>query len=72
MTGPGITPLPLGGAIHEFVLEEMETFISRLLNTVSQYIVVWHILDLCLEVERRSGSRFPKRWWGQEVMIFVG
>ena len=49
----------------EAVLQEVETYISRLQNTVAQFIKIRPIMDLCLLAERRMGSRVPKRWWEQ-------
>ena len=53
----------LGYATRAAGLDETETYISRRQNTVAQYINTCPILDLCLYVERRPGSRTPKRWW---------
>ena len=50
---------PLEGALQTVGLETMETYISRFQNTAAQYIVTQPILDLCLEAEQRSCSRFP-------------
>ena len=47
----------------EVCLEEMETYISRCQNTVSQYISTRPILDLCLEADQRLVSRVTKKWW---------
>ena len=45
--------------------EDMETYISRRHNKVAKYIAMQPILDLCLKVEQRPGSRVPKSWWVQ-------
>ena len=37
----------------EAMLQEVETFISRCQNTVTQFITTRHIIDLCIAVERR-------------------
>ena len=42
--------------------EEMKTYISRLHNIVAQYIANRTIFYLCMEVERRPGSRVSRRW----------
>ena len=62
----------MGGAIRAFELEDMETNISRLQNTVAQYIATRPILELCLEAEQRMGLRFTKRRWEKEGLVFSG
>ena len=44
----------------------METYISRIQNTVAQLIAARAILDLCLDMEWRQGARLEKGWWEQE------
>ena len=44
-------------------LEELEIYIARRQNMVSQYIDNMPILGLFLEVEKHPGSRVAKRWW---------
>ena len=53
-------------------IKEINTYVSRRNNTVAQYIYTRPILELCLEVERRPGSRVPKRWWYQYGLLFPG
>ena len=53
-------------------IEYIETYISSRKNAVAQYIAMHHILYLCMEVDRRSGSRVPKRWLDQEFQVFPG
>ena len=52
-------------------LQEVETYISCLQNTVTQYIETRPIMDLCLAGKRRPGARVAKRWWEQEGMDLV-
>ena len=53
-------------------IKEIETCIPGRNNTVAHYINTRPIMDLCLEVERRSGSWVPKRWWDQEGLVLPG
>ena len=48
---------PLEEVMAELGLHEVDTFISRRHNTVSQYIMIRSIMDLCLSAERRPGTR---------------
>ena len=52
---------PLGDAIREVVIEEIEIYISMWQNMVTQYIYTCPIMDLCLDMGRRPGSRVSKR-----------
>ena len=54
---------PVGGGDEGFGLEEIETYISRRQNTVSQYIGTRPIFDLFLEVLQWMGKRVTRRWW---------
>ena len=54
------------------VLEDIETYISRCKNTVAQYIPIHPILDLCLDIEGRTGLCTPTRWGYQEGLVFPG
>ena len=51
---------------------EMGTYISRRQNIVAQYIATRPIFDMCLEAEKRIGSRVSMRWWEHEGIYFVG
>ena len=53
-------------------LQEVETYSSRLHNTVTQFIVTRPIMDLCLAAERRPGSRVAKWWWEQDGLYLEG
>ena len=53
-------------------MEEMGTYISRRQNIVAQYIATRPIFDMCLEAERKMGSRVSMRWWEHEGIYFVG
>ena len=49
-------------------LHEVEIYVSRYQNTVSQYIMTRAIMDLHLLEERRPGTSMSKRWWEREVL----
>ena len=49
-------------------MQEVETYVSRRQNTVTQYIATRPIMDLCLAAKRRPGPRVTMRWWEQEGM----
>ena len=46
----------------EAVLQEVETYVSCCQNIVAQFIATITIMDLCLEEERRPGSRVTKSY----------
>ena len=50
----------------------MEKFDSRNKNKAVKHIVMWPIIDICLEAERRPGLLAPKRWWEHEGLDLVG
>ena len=39
---------PIGAVLEMFEMEEIRLYITRLQNTVAQYIVARPIMDLCL------------------------
>ena len=47
--------------MSEAGLQEVETYISCLHNTVAQFIATVTIIDLFMAEERRPGSRVSKR-----------
>ena len=49
--------------MRDVCLGELETYISRRHNTVSQYIATRPILDLCLEEENFPGAWVEKLLW---------
>ena len=53
-------------------LQEVETYVSRLHNTVVQYIATNPIMDLCMSVKRKPGTRVEMRWWEQEGLDLEG
>ena len=53
-------------------LQEVDTYIARLHNTVTQFIATGPIMDLCLAAEQHPGMRVSKRWWEQEVFYLEG
>ena len=56
----------------EVGLQEVETYIARLQNTVEKYITTRTIMDLCLAEEQRPGTRVYNRWWDQEGLYLEG
>ena len=52
-------------AMDEVGLQEVETYVSCRLNTVSHFIDTSPIMDLYLAAERRLRSQVSKRWWYQ-------
>ena len=64
--------LTLGEVMGEAGLQEIETYVAYLHNTVSQNIATRPIMDLCLAAKWSPGPRVVKRWWEQEVLYLVG
>ena len=52
--------------MEEAELQEVDTYASRLHNTVVQFIATRPIMDLCLAAERSLESRVTKRWWEKD------
>ena len=48
---------PIEDAMVESGLQEVETYVSRRQNTITHFIATRTIVELCLEMERRTGSR---------------
>ena len=51
----------LADAMAKAGLQEVDTYVYLFQNTVAQFIATRPIMDLCLEDERRMGSRMAKR-----------
>ena len=51
-------------------IEDIRTYIYRWHKTAAQYIATPPILDLCLDTDKRPGSRTLTRWWEQKGMVF--
>ena len=49
----------------EVVLEEVDTYILCLHNTIAQYIVTCPILDICIVEEWNPRAWVAQRYWGQ-------
>ena len=49
--------------MEETGFQEVETYVSLRQNTVTQFIATRPIIDLCLEMEWRPGSRVTNQWW---------
>ena len=52
----------LEDATEEVGLKKLETYVSLLQNTFTQFIMTSPIMNLCLAAEKRPGSRVAKRW----------
>ena len=63
---------PLDEVMMEAGLEEVEIYVPHSYNTTKQYITSHPKMDLCVEVERRPGTRMNKRWQKQGIMELVG
>ena len=63
---------PLSEGMDEAGLRDVEAYIYRLQNTVSQFIATRPIIDLCLATERHPWSRVVNRWWDQEGLDSEG
>ena len=59
--GEGWVYLPLEDVMAEAGLQNVETYVSRLHDTVVQYIATRPIMELCLVEKRRTGPRVTKR-----------
>ena len=59
--------------MQESYMEEVQDYVLRKHNMVSQYTAMRPILDLCEEAVRRPGTRvFFERWWEQEGLDLEG
>ena len=54
------------------VLQDEETYVSCHQNTATQLISTRPIIDLCLVLEQRPGSRVAKRWLDQDGLYLEG
>ena len=63
---------PMEDTMVEAGLQYLYTYVSRHQKTVAQYIATRTIMDLCLEVKRRPGTRLAMRWWEQEGLDLEG
>ena len=59
-------------SMSEVGMQEVETYVSCRQNTGAQFIATRPIMDLCLEAERRPGTRVSKRWWDQHRVNVEG
>ena len=53
-------------------MQEIETYLARIKNNVTQFIKTRPIMDLCLVKVRSLGARFLKWWWEQEEIDLEG
>ena len=51
---------PVGVSLAMVGLEEIRVYIDRRQNTVAQYIVTHHIIELCLASERKPRMRLSR------------
>ena len=52
--------------------EGIVTYITRIQNTVTQYIATQPILDLCERSDRSPGAKVSQRWWEQDGLDLEG
>ena len=57
---------PLGDVMVTAGLQDIETYIYRRQNTVTQYIVTRTIMDMCIAAGRHLGTQILGMWWEQE------
>ena len=69
--GGWVYPL-LEDSMEEAGLQEVENYVSRHHNTFKQYITTRPIMDLCLTVKRRPGTRVANMWWKKEGFYLEG
>ena len=58
--------------MKEAGIVRIRTSILRRQNTVTQFIAMRPILDLCEKSVRRPGARVPRRWWEQTGINWKG
>ena len=63
---------PLDEDMQEEELLDVETYVSRNQNTVTQFITTRTIMSLCMAEERRPGSRLANWWWEKEGLELEG
>ena len=59
---------PIGGAIREAVLEDLEVYTPRRHNMFTQYITTHLIMGIYGEAERWTGLQVSKLWWEQKLL----
>ena len=59
---------PIGAALEKVGLDEIGVYIACRQNMVAQYIATCHIMELCLESERKPGLCLSKRWWEKTAL----
>ena len=63
---------PIGEALTMVELEEIRVYITRLKNTVAQYISTCPIMDLCLAAEHKRGIRLSRRLMEHPTLGTIG
>ena len=63
MNSNGWDYLPLGEAMREVGMEEVEECITQRKNTAAQYIAMRIIMELCEDSKRKLGTQESVRWW---------
>ena len=54
--------------MEEAGLQEVDTYITFLQNTVTHCIATGTAVDLCLVAEQYLGTSVSNRWWEQEYL----
>ena len=71
--GIGICEYPsLEESMTEASFEGIRTYVTRRQNTVTQYISMRPILDLCERSAQKPGAWVSWRWWEQDDLDFEG
>ena len=63
---------PVGEAVAEVGLQEIETYVTYCQKTVAQYIATSTITYLCLLVGQHPRALFSKWWWEQNNLNMEG
>ena len=61
---------PLDAEITAVGLEEVDTYVLHLYNTIAQYIATRPILEICLAAERQPGVQVTRKWWEHAGLTF--
>ena len=59
--------LSLETEMLEAGLDEVETYVARRQNTVSQSFANIFMMDLCLAAQHHPRARVSQRWWEQDI-----
>ena len=63
---------PIGAALELVGLEDIGAYIARCHNTVARYISTNIIMDLCIEVNRKTGLCLYMQWCEHPTLYILG